>query len=396
MGKHFYSVTAPLLGVMSLILLGGCESAGFGTPGRAQPAAAHRGMDPAAMIRVADNVRKAGDYSTAVSFYRQALERTPGNVQALIGLGASYVALDAPDEAYQAYNAALDADPEAAEARLGLANGLIALGRPRAALNELQKVVILLPSDPRPLNAMGVALDLLGRNGAAQVRYGFALDLKPDDPDIRNNLALSFAFGGDLETSIALLRDLAREPGADARTRQNLALAYGLAGDFERAEAIARMDLAEDAVRGNLAFYARLRAMDAMARAVAVLLGPDFLDDQTTESEEFELLPMLIEPATIIAADSETIKRSTVALPFRLYLATYANRQQAVVGWEIQRRRNESLMAGLEPEIRELAAEDGEAPQFRLETVYRGRATDAKAFCLALAESGIPCRLAGE
>jgi hypothetical protein len=82
---------------------------------------------------------------------------------------------------------------------------------------------------------------------------------------------LSFAFAGNYEAALALLRDTAATDRP--ATRQNLALIHGLAGDMAKAEKIARQDLSDDAVASNLKLYKRLRNLPSDKQAAVVLLG---------------------------------------------------------------------------------------------------------------------------
>src|SRR5690606_10733888 len=80
------------------------------------------------------------------------------------------------------------------------------------------------------------------------------------DTGLRNNLGLSLALAGNSADAIDVLHQLTESPDASVRNRQNLALAYGLAGDAGRASAIAQRDLPAEAIRGNLAYYEKLRS----------------------------------------------------------------------------------------------------------------------------------------
>ncbi|MBX4390432.1 hypothetical protein K4H03_30580, partial [Mycobacterium tuberculosis] len=53
---------------------------------------------------------------------------------------------------------------------------------------------------------------------------------------------LAMALAGDPAGAVALLMDISRQPGADAKTRQNLALSLALAGQWQQACAIAALD----------------------------------------------------------------------------------------------------------------------------------------------------------
>lgn len=359
-------------------------------------------FDSASILRVADSVREAGDYASAIRFYNQAQRADPTAVAPLLGLAETYSAAGAHDRARVAFDRVLLSHPDNADARLGRANSLLSLGRPRAALRELGGLLAQNPGNPRLYNSLGIARDLLGEGGAAQVRYGQGLDLDPADRALRGNLALSFALSGEYETAIALLRALAREPAADARIRQNLALAYGLADELGLAEAVARMDLPEDSVRSNLNYYAAIRLLEPRRRAIAVLLGPDALENAAMEEEEYRPAPVPPKAPPIALAEAPTGVTSAAATPaeeappgpYRLQLATYGSREMALVAWEVQLRRNEDLLDGLEPEIREFTPAGEEDPKYRLETVYRGVAVDAAEFCGRLAERGMTCQIA--
>jgi len=131
-----------------------------------------------------------------------------------------------------------------------------------------------------------VALDLAGQHEAAEAAYRAGLEVAPDSMLLRNNLGLSLALAGRHQESIALLRAVVDEPGAKTRNRQNLALAYGLAGDLVAAERIARLDLDEESVQNDLAYYAALAAVDdRRTRAAALGVHPPELSDRPGDAE---------------------------------------------------------------------------------------------------------------
>ena len=109
---------------------------------------------------------------------------------------------------------------------------------------------------------LGVALDMNGAHAPAQEVYLRAMDLEPDNPVLRNNLALSLAFDGRFDEAISYLSVLVDSALATVQHRQNLALVYGLAGRMREAARIARMDLDEESVQKNLAYYELLSGLD--------------------------------------------------------------------------------------------------------------------------------------
>ncbi len=237
-------------------------------PGEAIPP----GGESAALVRVADSMRDAGDVAGAIPFYRRAhqldiLQPTP-----LIHLALALHTVRAYAEASRTWRTALKLDSDNADALRGYGYSLIALNKPQLAIDQLRRSNEV-EEDVRSYNGLGVAYDMIGDARGAQVHYRLGLQLAPDNMTLLNNLGLSLALSGDFPQSINLLLQVVGSAVATARHRQNLALAYGLSGQMKQAAAVARQDLDEQAVANNLAYYAILRAeTDPAARFAA--LGP--------------------------------------------------------------------------------------------------------------------------
>ncbi|MFN4096104.1 MAG: SPOR domain-containing protein, partial [Sphingomonas sp.] len=84
---------------------------------------------------------------------------------------------------------------------------------------------------------------------------------------------LAMALAGDPAGAVALLMEIARQPGADAKTRQNLALSLALAGQWQQARAIAALDLSPDEVDGRIMQWASFARPQNAYDQVASLLG---------------------------------------------------------------------------------------------------------------------------
>ncbi len=214
-----------------------------------------------ALARVAATSLAAGDLATAAGLYRQAHNLQSGNVEHLIGLGTTLAKLGQFDEAAETFDLAVKTAPRSVDAKHGYGNALIALDRPEAALSQFE-AALSLREEARSLNGIGVAHDMMGDHVAAQALYRTALVLEPANLTVRNNLALSLGVAGKFEEAIAILRRAVTDPRAGARHRLNLALVYGLAGQSTAAAEIARIDLDEESVMRNLAYYRTLRALD--------------------------------------------------------------------------------------------------------------------------------------
>lgn len=237
----------------------------------AEAAAAQEQNRYGTLMRMAASTRSAGDPAAAVQLYRQAVEIEPERPEAYVLLGDTLVELGAHDEAARVFEAALGRDKDSLAAHKGYARALVALNRPETAIGHYQAVLSADPNDLQAYNGLGVAYDLVGDHEAAQQVYRDGLEVAPDSMLLRNNLGLSLALAGQHDESIRILRSVVDEPGARARNRQNLALAYGLKGDLVAAEQVSRIDLDEQAVENNLAYYATIAALDdRKVRAAAV------------------------------------------------------------------------------------------------------------------------------
>jgi Flp pilus assembly protein TadD len=216
-------------------------------------------VDPAELLRIAQDLRAKGDVSGAAHFYAQAHQANPDDVSALIGLGDMLAALGDSIQAADAYGKATQLQPAQPDARLGLAKASIASHNPQVAATQFQAILSANAEDVRAYNGLGVAADMMGDHKAAQEHYRAGLAIDPQNISLLNNLGLSLALSGDHDNGIFMLEELAAAPGASPTTRQNLALAYGLAGRDEEAERVARVDLAEPEIRKNMAFIASHR-----------------------------------------------------------------------------------------------------------------------------------------
>lgn len=225
------------------------------------------GGKAAALARVAASSLAAGDLATAAGLYRQAHSIDPKNARHLIGLGNTLAKLGQFDEAAEAFDLATKRAPRDVDAKHGYGNSLIALGRPNSALTQFEAALALREA-ARTYNGIGVANDMLGDHVAAEAHYRTALVLEPGNLTVRNNLALSLAVTGKFVEAIAILRRAITDPRAGARHRLNLALVYGLAGESAAAAEIARIDLDEESVMRNLAYYRTLRALDDSRAAI--------------------------------------------------------------------------------------------------------------------------------
>jgi Flp pilus assembly protein TadD len=234
------------------------------------------------LARVADSLRENGEYKTAIGVYERAREADPKNVELSLGLAKSLWAVGDWEDAGRAYEDAHALDPNNPEARIGIANALLATGRLDEAIAQFNKLIAAMPDAPKVYSGLGIAFDLEGKHKDAQLRYGMGLEVAPKNAALTNNLAVSFALAKDFSTAEELLKTMPDNP----KTRQNLALVYGLANQPQEAEKMARMDLNEQDVANNLAYYTYLRSLDPRSQAEAVLLGHSTSDQPQAQVAE--------------------------------------------------------------------------------------------------------------
>ena len=334
-----------------------------------------------ALLRMAASTRAAGDPAAAVKLYQQAITQQRDRPEAYVLLGDTLVGLAAFDDAARAYREALDRDAQSLAAHRGYARALLGLNRPEMAIPHYQAVVERTPDDVQARNGLGVAYDLAGQHEAAQAAYRAGLQIAPDSMLLRNNLGLSLALSGEHDQAIAMLRAVVDEPGARARNRQNLALAYGLAGNLAAAERISRLDLDQEAVENNLAYYATLAAVENRRRRAAALgaHATDTTDDGADEAVNRRLAAIALE------GDGLELGLSPTGRWF-VNLGEYGSEGQATAAWRDLRNRYGDLIGNL---MRLAGTQQGPQP---LLVGPLADAEQAEALCGNLKGRGQRCR----
>ncbi len=136
-------------------------------------------------------------------------------------------------------------------------------GKQLANAGELEKASVVLqraaaaPDSTWQIHSIkGVVMDRMDRNADAQVAYRMALRKSPGEISVLNNLGLSQAMSGDLESAERTLQMAYGTPQgrANSRLRQNLALVIGIRGRFEEVKRIVMADLPPQQVEQNISY----------------------------------------------------------------------------------------------------------------------------------------------
>ncbi len=332
------------------------------------------------LLRLASSTRAAGDPAAAVNIYQQAIADKSDRVEAYVLLGDTLIELKQYDDAAQTYERALKRESGNSAAHRGYARAMLGLNRPEAAIVHYQAVLRQDPNDVQAHNGLGVAFDFAGQHEAAEAAYRAGLEVAPDSMLLRNNLGLSLSLAGRHKEAIELLRTVADEPGAKARNRQNLALAYGLAGDLVAAERVSRLDLDEEAVQNNLAYFAALGAVgDERKRAAALGVHAPELSDHGTDAETGRRLGA-------IALEGQGLELGLAPTGrWFVNLGNYASSQQAAAAWRQLRAQQGDLLGEL---TRLAGVQDGRQP---LLVGPLSDATQADSLCGKLQQRGQRC-----
>jgi Flp pilus assembly protein TadD len=216
---------APLVGGPTLI--GGLAVASSGV----ETADLRRAAKEAA---AATKALKKGEGQKAVTHAEAAVTFDPRNGEYRKLLGEAYLFAGRFVSATQALNEALSLDPANGRTALNLALAQIATGEWDVARQTLATHSATIPASDR---------------------------------------GLAMALAGDPAGAVNLLMEIARQPGADAKTRQNLALSLALAGQWQQARAVAALDLSPDQVDGRIMHWASFARPQNAYDQVAALLG---------------------------------------------------------------------------------------------------------------------------
>jgi Flp pilus assembly protein TadD len=201
------------------------------------------------MIRIAKKARRSGNTDAAVNFYNKALEKTPDNVEAFLGLAEVYIDLKLLDAASEYIKKAENIGCDIS--RSSYLRGKICLlsGDSLCAEKEFLKSTSI-----DSMNALGAVYDNRGDHKKAQILYKQVIVREPNYIDAYNNIGLSLMLCDKYKEAIFYLENACALPGTNMAYRSNLALAYGLHGDLEKAKSIYAQDFDGDELEEKIAY----------------------------------------------------------------------------------------------------------------------------------------------
>ena len=195
-------------------------------------AAAHLDQHLAeAPYRLGTNALRAGRYEEAIGHFQQALQRHPGLVHAVQGIGLAYAEQGKTAQAQAQFQAVLRLAADFAEAYTHLGKLYARTGRLDEAATAYRTVTKLQPEQAQGYHNLGAVLAAQGQTEAAIAQFQEALRRNPHFLAAHNDLGTLYAERGELSRAIAAFQAAVRSDATSVPAHYNLALAYGASGD---------------------------------------------------------------------------------------------------------------------------------------------------------------------
>jgi enediyne biosynthesis protein E4 len=185
-----------------------------------------------APYRLGKNALRAGRSEEAISHFQQALQRHPGLVGAVQGIGLAYAEQGKTAQAEAQFQAVLRLALDFAEAYTHLGKLYAGTGRLDEAATMYRTVIRLQPDQALGYHNLGAVLVAQGQTEAAIAQFQEALRRNPHLLASHNDLGTLYAERGELSRAIAEFQAAVHSDATSVSAHYNLALAYGASGDL--------------------------------------------------------------------------------------------------------------------------------------------------------------------
>jgi tetratricopeptide (TPR) repeat protein len=179
-----------------------------------------------APYRLGNNALRAGRYTEAIAHFQQALQRHPGLVGAVQGLGLAYAEQGQTAQAEAQLQAVLRLAPEFAEAYTHLGKLYVGTGRLDEAATAYRTVIRLQPEQAQGYHNLGTVLATQGQTEAAIAQLQEALRRNPHFLAAHNDLGTLYAERGELSRAIAEFQAAVHSDATSVSAHYNLGLGY--------------------------------------------------------------------------------------------------------------------------------------------------------------------------
>ncbi len=207
------------------------------------------------------------NYLAAASHYRKLWDGGEAGENVLLGLLRNLRYTGSSGEALHLVRKNAASFAQSVDFQIEYGKVLLASNDAPRAIKQLGVALLLDRNNWRIFATLGIAYDQVKAYGSARRAYEMALQLSPGNAAVMNNFAISMALAGNVDEAIKITKRAANLARRNVQIRQNLALFLGIKGKMKDAEALARMDLDDEAVRNNLSVYKGLQGKGAARTA---------------------------------------------------------------------------------------------------------------------------------
>lgn len=207
----------------------------------------------------ARSAEQSGQFAVAANYYRKMYLEGADDLSIILGYARNLRYAGAVSNAVAALEDVEDTHEDAPDFLLEIGKARLAAGRGDAAVLTLLRAAKLDAKNWEVYSALGIGYDLLREYDNATNAYRRALSLSPGNSIVMNNKAMSLAQNGKIDAAIKVLESVPNLNQGKAHIRQNLALFYGIKGNFKKAESYAKLDLDDEMVKNNMAYYRRFQ-----------------------------------------------------------------------------------------------------------------------------------------
>ncbi len=276
-----FHTSAIVLSITAALLLGACaqSTGGDGTTSLLGSPSASSSSDVAA---ASDPNDTRSELEKATDYWGKKYRKNPRDKEAAVAYAKN---LRAAGEKRQALAVLQQAAMfHATDREVASEYGRLALEFDQVGIAKQMLASADDPGNPdwRVISARGTVMAKEGKFADATPLFERALSLAPTEPSVLNNLAMSYAMGGDAAKAEIMLRRIeASGATANPKIRQNLALVLGLQGRFDESKAIASQEIGQDGALAN----ANLLRQFVKAQATPTTSGPAVAGWSATAAE---------------------------------------------------------------------------------------------------------------
>jgi Flp pilus assembly protein TadD len=213
------------------------SSAPIGAPAAPPPSQTPAPVSASAapLVEAAENATRVGDYRSAQSIARRALEADPKNAEAHRIAGDAALALGQDAEAEREYTAAVVLDASSSGAELGLGRLAEKQKKWNTAASHYRRALELNGKNVAAAVGLGHSMEEVDKT-AARIAYGRAIEIDPNLPEARNDFGVFLLKNGEPDRAISELIEAVRVAPQRAVFHENLGRAYRQQQKWREAE----------------------------------------------------------------------------------------------------------------------------------------------------------------